>query len=196
MGSAITLSDGGVIGQVDFTNYMAETLQLVPDLVNAGDVDGTDELSSAEGLAAFLSRHEIQPPAAIRESDLVAVRELRAKVRGIFAASSVEHAAAVVNSLIADSGTSPHLTDHDGRWHIHYTSMNAPIADRLAAIIGMCLASILTETGIERLGVCAADDCEDVFIDTSKNRSRRFCGDTCSTRTNVAAYRARKTRRA
>ncbi|NEE27579.1 CGNR zinc finger domain-containing protein, partial [Streptomyces sp. SID7982] len=29
-------------------------------------------------------------------------------------------------------------------------------------------------------------------LDTSTNRSRRYCSDRCATRANVAAYRARK----
>ena len=32
----------------------------------------------------------------------------------------------------------------------------------------------------------------EVFIDTSTNRSRRYCSDRCATRANVAAYRARR----
>jgi predicted RNA-binding Zn ribbon-like protein len=43
-----------------------------------------------------------------------------------------------------------------------------------------------------RLQTCAAADCDDVLVDLSKNRSRRFCGTSCANRTNVAAYRARK----
>ncbi|WP_141743598.1 CGNR zinc finger domain-containing protein, partial [Streptomyces abyssalis] len=30
------------------------------------------------------------------------------------------------------------------------------------------------------------------YLDTSTNRSRRYCSDRCATRANVAAYRARK----
>ncbi|MDT4918514.1 MAG: hypothetical protein QOH89_3214, partial [Pseudonocardiales bacterium] len=44
---------------------------------------------------------------------------------------------------------------------------------------------------LDRLRVCAASDCEDVLIDLSKNRSRRFCDSGCGNRANVAAYRAR-----
>ena len=39
---------------------------------------------------------------------------------------------------------------------------------------------------------CAAPDCDDVLVDLSKNRSRRFCGTTCANRVNVAAFRARR----
>jgi predicted RNA-binding Zn ribbon-like protein len=45
---------------------------------------------------------------------------------------------------------------------------------------------------LARLRVCAADDCEDVVVDLSKNRSKRFCDGGCGNRANVAAYRARK----
>jgi predicted RNA-binding Zn ribbon-like protein len=31
-----------------------------------------------------------------------------------------------------------------------------------------------------------------VFIDTSVNRTRRYCSDRCASRANVTAYRARK----
>jgi predicted RNA-binding Zn ribbon-like protein len=46
---------------------------------------------------------------------------------------------------------------------------------------------------LDRLRICGADDCSDVVVDLSKNRSKRYC-DTgnCGNRTNVAAYRARK----
>ena len=37
-----------------------------------------------------------------------------------------------------------------------------------------------------------ATDCGDVLVDLTKNRSRRFCSLTCSNRTNVAAFRARR----
>ncbi len=34
--------------------------------------------------------------------------------------------------------------------------------------------------------------CRNAYLDTSTNRSRRYCSDRCATRANVAAYRARK----
>ena len=34
--------------------------------------------------------------------------------------------------------------------------------------------------------------CTNVYVDTSPNQSRRYCSDRCSSRANVAAYRARR----
>jgi len=46
--------------------------------------------------------------------------------------------------------------------------------------------------GFDALGVCAAVDCERVFANPAERRPRRFCTPKCSSRTRVAAYRARR----
>jgi predicted RNA-binding Zn ribbon-like protein len=56
----------------------------------------------------------------------------------------------------------------------------------------MGLATVLIEHGVERFGVCNAGDCDDVFVDSSRNRSRLHCSSTCSTREAVASYRRRQ----
>ena len=56
----------------------------------------------------------------------------------------------------------------------------------------MALVDVIRADEIERLKVCAGDDCEDVLVDLWKNRSRKFCDGGCGNRANVAAYRARK----
>ena len=77
-------------------------------------------------------------------------------------------------------------------WHVHATSDDAPLAERIAVEVGMALVDVIRAGETDRLKVCAGDDCEDLLIDLSKNRSRKFCDGTCGTRANVAAYRARK----
>ncbi|MGH3454660.1 MAG: CGNR zinc finger domain-containing protein, partial [Nocardioidaceae bacterium] len=54
------------------------------------------------------------------------------------------------------------------------------------------LATVACDLIPLRLGVCQAAGCEQVFVDTSPNQSRRYCSDRCSSRANVAAYRARR----
>ena len=43
-----------------------------------------------------------------------------------------------------------------------------------------------------RLGVCAAERCDRVYVDTSRNATRRFCSTACQSRTKAAAFRARR----
>ena len=45
---------------------------------------------------------------------------------------------------------------------------------------------------IQRLGICHADRCVDVYLDQSHNSSRRYCSSLCQTRTKVAAHRRRR----
>ena len=73
----------------------------------------------------------------------------------------------------------------------YVTGPNAPLADRIAADAAMAFLDLIRADALGRLRICAAEDCEDVLVDLSKNSSKRYC-DTgnCGNRTNVAAYRA------
>jgi predicted RNA-binding Zn ribbon-like protein len=125
--------------------------------------------------------------------DLEEVHALRPRLRAVWAARDMRTAAAVVNGMVAEAGALPQLTDHDGYgWHLHWTAPSARLAQRLAADAGMGLAEVLREDGTARLRDCEAPECDAVFVDLSRNRSRRYC-DTgnCGNRLHVAAYRAR-----
>ena len=54
---------------------------------------------------------------------------------------------------------------------------------------GLALALGSDRSG--RLGVCAADPCDRVFTDTSRNGGRRFCSTRCQNRVKAAAHRHR-----
>lgn len=99
-------------------------------------------------------------------------------------------AVAALNDLLAAYPIRPRLTDHDGAWHLHLAAGGSPVEQLGAAALG--LAQFVTEHGIGRLGRCAAGDCDHVYLDTSTNHSRRYCGERCASRANVAAYRARR----
>jgi predicted RNA-binding Zn ribbon-like protein len=45
--------------------------------------------------------------------------------------------------------------------------------------------------GTDRFGVCSADDCRDVFIDVSRNHSRKHCSERCTNREGVRSFRRR-----
>ena len=56
----------------------------------------------------------------------------------------------------------------------------------------MAMVDVIRADEMARLDICAADDCDDVVLDLSRNRSRRYCSTTCGNREAVAAYRARQ----
>jgi predicted RNA-binding Zn ribbon-like protein len=84
------------------------------------------------------------------------------------------------------------VTNHDGTVHLHYWADTDPLTAQLGATVSMALSLLVCTQGRERLGICAAEDCADCYVDTSRNRSRRYCSETCASRTTVSAYRARR----
>ncbi len=132
----------------------------------------------------------------IEERDVAPLRRLRRELRAIFEASdagSEEDVVALVNALLSKYPVSPHIAGHDSQsWHLHVAERGSSVAALITAECIMGLAMLVVDFGPTRLGVCSADKCDNVFVDTSPNQSRRYCSDRCSSRANVAAYRARR----
>ena len=76
--------------------------------------------------------------------------------------------------------------------HLHVATESASVAELLVGESLLGLATLVCDLGPTRLGVCSPAPCTNVVVDTSPNRSRRYCSDRCSSRANVAAYRARQ----
>jgi predicted RNA-binding Zn ribbon-like protein len=183
---------------VNFSHYSEAPIRFAADLVNTGPLDESyfEDLGTVADLRAFLTASNILDAGdseALTEGDLEAFRRLRAQLVDIFLASDESTAARGVNQILDECRSVPHLTDHDdGPLHLHYAAPGATPAQKAGAASAMGLALVLVEDGLNRFGVCASDDCIDVFVDTSKNSCRRFCSDKCSNRTAVAAHRARE----
>ncbi|MGV9313026.1 CGNR zinc finger domain-containing protein [Streptomyces sp. NPDC003691] len=138
------------------------------------------------------------------EADVPRFRAVRTKLRAVFTAADEgdeTRAVDLLNSLLLEFPVSPQISGHeqrdtDGRpdWHMHLAEHPSNATTGYAAIAAMGLAIHLTEYGVDRLGICRAAPCRNAYLDTSTNRSRRYCSDRCATRANVAAYRARKRR--
>ena len=178
---------------MDFGHYNDLAVQAAADLVNTiGSFTGTELMPTAEDARLFLAERDFSFADELRESDMPEIREVRDRLREVFFAEDDQVAVRRLNQLLDDLELSPFLTDHDGHWHLHYARDDTSVGRRTAAAMAMGVAAMVAEHGFSRVGTCAADDCNDVFIDTSRNHSRRFCGEGCSSRTNVAAFRARR----
>ncbi|MGC0420695.1 CGNR zinc finger domain-containing protein [Embleya sp. AB8] len=156
---------------------------------------GEDVLRSPEDVLALIAPVRRIPP-RVTDGDVTRLRSVRIRLRAVFAdaaAGREADAIATLNGLLAEFPVHPRLTGHDASpWHLHLAGDAVGAAEGFAAIAGMGLAVQLTTHGIDRLGVCQAPPCRNVFLDLSANRSRRHCSDRCSSRANVALYRARR----
>ena len=178
-----------------FNHDTEHSLACVVDLVNSAPGPGTeDELPDVDALHDFVLKHDVSDVGRLTVRDVDAVHALRERIRPVFESESDAAAAALVNRLVAEAPVIPRLTDHDGyAWHMHYFAPGASLAEHLAVDCGMALAHVLAAAERERLRRCEAPDCDQVLVDLSRNRSKRYCdARTCGNRLHVAAYRERQ----
>ncbi|SDK99759.1 Conserved protein containing a Zn-ribbon-like motif, possibly RNA-binding [Nonomuraea maritima] len=118
-----------------------------------------------------------------------------ARLRAVFAAvadGDVDGAAERVNALLAETQARPLLERHDGEpWHLHFHGSPGTTAGDWAASCATGLAIVLGGEFHDRLGVCTAPSCDRVYVDVSRNGTRRFCSTACQNRVKTAAFRAR-----
>ncbi|MGP3969600.1 CGNR zinc finger domain-containing protein [Streptomyces sp. 6N223] len=173
-------------------------------LVNTEEpLRGTDALTSVDAVRALFGEAQ-QAARRAGDADVARLRGVRTRLRAVFAAAAEGdevRAVDLLNALLLEYPASPQISGHDyldeagrPRWHLHLAEHPSNATAGYAAIACMGLAFQLTDLGVDRLGICEALPCRNAYIDTSTNRSKRYCSDRCATRSNVAAYRARKRR--
>lgn len=158
----------------------------------ANTASDPDTLRTPEDLVRFLDEQGWFGERVGDAAELDAVRALRPRLRELWALEE-EELVPELNAILTEAEALPQLVEHDGLgWHVHAVPQNAPLATRMAVEAVMALIDVVRSGELDRLKRCAADDCDDLVIDLSRNRSRRFCESGCGNRENVRAYRDRK----
>lgn len=182
--------------QSHFDADQIEAMAGCVEFINTGRARAGDGLRGLADLQAMADKYAF---AGVRGTarDLPSAREYRARLDAIVAsceARDEDAAITQINDLLSQTGASPQIVAHDGRGpHLHVSRPSAPLASRMAAHFAMGLAWLVVAGEARRISSCESPDCRNVFVDLSKNRSRRYCDSrTCGNRLHVAAYRARK----
>ncbi|MGY1827513.1 MULTISPECIES: CGNR zinc finger domain-containing protein [unclassified Blastococcus] len=174
---------------MDYDTYGSTAVELAIDLANA-------DLEPDDGVALFLASHGEWFTAGtsldLSSSDVEKAAVTARLVRAVALAESQADVLTRLNELLALARPRPYATDHDGELHLHYARPDAPALEQLTTTVAMGLSQVVVQHGWQRLGVCSAEGCDDVYVDTSRNASRRYCSNTCASRSTVAAYRARQ----
>ncbi|SCG19725.1 Putative stress-induced transcription regulator [Micromonospora echinofusca] len=174
-----------------FTHDMECSLTAVAALVNTAGRDG-EGLPDVAALDAHFVAHAYSGRHEHTEDELRAVRDLRPRLRRVWYADT-EGIVTIVNELLREYDALPQLITHDDEpYHFHAVPRDAPLATRMAVEAAMALADLVRAGELRRLRICDHPDCENVLVDLSKNRSRRFCDAGCGNRAAVTAYRARR----
>jgi predicted RNA-binding Zn ribbon-like protein len=171
---------------VDVIRYAEQSAALL----NA-DIDGVDAL-----VAHLAGRDWLHPQ--VTDRDCMLLRRFQRELRPVFDAAAAGSPREVVdglNDLLVRHPVTPQITGHapdEGHLHLHAAARTASVAELLVGEALLGLAHLVCDLGPARLGTCAASPCTNVYVDTSPNASRRYCSERCSSRANVAAYRARQ----
>ena len=183
---------------IDFTNTVGSRGAAREEHFNAyGDVVAWAE---ARGVVTRAESKRLRAGAERRPRDarealmlLVALRESLYRVIAAAGAGRAAPAAdlARVNAAVAAASAGAHLAPRRGRLVLAY---DPPAADSLSQPIATpvvrAAVDLLTGGALERVRTCADDSCAWLFLDTTRNRTRRWCDmKMCGNRNKVRRFR-------
>jgi predicted RNA-binding Zn ribbon-like protein len=167
-----------------FNPYGGSAARVAAGLVNIGDALASElvEMMRAEGMTL----------ATLSPAQATAVADWGRRLRPVFAERDLDKQVDLVNGLLADSACRPFISSHDDLPpHLHYASESDDRVRRVQAYTAGGLAHLVCDDP-GRIGACAREDCETVYVDTSRNGRRRYCSTRCATRVHVAEHRDRQ----
>jgi len=193
-------------GQVLFDSHVANLLtttvllanRLCPGLDGARPVaaPADDEALRTAVRDVLGERGYVLRPRSVSAGDAGRISEAVTVARRVIAAieaGDLAAAARLTNELLFETGARPQLDpDDDGRWGLHFHGPDDGLGVGWSAGIAAGLAMALGTPDAGRLGVCSAESCDRVYLDTSRNGGRQFCSTRCQNRTKAAAHRARR----
>jgi predicted RNA-binding Zn ribbon-like protein len=180
---------------MDTVRQAADPVEVAVGLLNTWDTydDPPEHLSEAEVLRRLLRRFGYDQAAAkVTEADVEWARGVRDRLRGAFEARNEDEAVATLNDVLAETDARPRLVRRGPGWRFEYGPPPGEGAAFLAPLAATALLEAIRDEGWERFGICSAGPCTCVYVDRSRNRSRRYCCQLCADRASQAAYRARK----
>jgi predicted RNA-binding Zn ribbon-like protein len=145
-----------------------------------------------EELEAICRHHDVVIVRRATKADVRLVQSVVERWRGVVDAGSDQERADRLNALLSDYAAYPRLSNHAGTgWHVHYRDPDVSLGRVVAALVTVGTTLHLAGRGMHRLGRCAADDCDQIIVDVSRNGRQRYCSPTCSNRDAVRRHRAR-----
>jgi predicted RNA-binding Zn ribbon-like protein len=185
---------------LDFANTLGDRPDESPheeDLHTYADLVAWSE---AAGILSTDDAAEMEREAARRPADaeraFAAVIALREAIYRLFSAIAARAEPPVddldaVNRAIATATAHGHLAPVHGHFHWQWEH-DASVLDSMIWPVAWSVAELLLSEELHRVHECAGPDCGWLFMDTSKNGSRRWCSmETCGNRAKARRHRAR-----
>jgi predicted RNA-binding Zn ribbon-like protein len=169
------------------------------DRPKGGPVVEQEKLATPEAVIDWAKAAGIATEADVRRwrnQDLApllpSAHELRDAIFRIF----YEHASgdrpkesnlAVLNSMLREAGQNREIADCGGEFRKEWKNSADP--RRILWQVAESAGRLLTSNAVERVKFCGSDTCRWLFVDTSKNHTRRWCEmRVCGNRAKVRRY--------
>ena len=157
-----------------------------------------DRLDDPRWLEGYLGRWVSKPDRLDRGTARHALRDLREAMRAIVDPLVCQRKAraddlARLNALFETVPYVRRVEAAGGKLALVEVPVGGPLEIALASI-ARSFAATLAEADISRLKICQNKDCLWVFLDGSRNKSRRWCETTCGNLMKVRRFRQRRKR--
>lgn len=179
-----------------------DLLRVGTDLVNL--LTGTESAGRDWQPPTGMERRQALGAALVRDGHVPEVTEederlltrFAVEARHVFEAieaDDLDEAGSKVNALLEWCQPQPRLDRFGHEWHMHFHGPTSDLGVGWAAGCAAALTMAIGSTGAGRLGICGAPRCDRVYVDHSKNGTRRFCGTPCQNRVKNAIHRRSRT---
>lgn len=187
---------------LDFTNTVSDrgAEQPVERLGSYGDFLAWAQQAGAVTARAArgLLREAAARPAGARQvlADAIRLREALYRVFNAVSAGRVPRASdlAIVNAAVPAAFERSRLVASPGGFTLAADVSTDDLAAPLTPIVRSAVDLLTSPSEVERVRTCAAVTCAWLFLDTTKNRARRWCDmKVCGNREKVRRFRGAQT---
>ncbi len=174
-GGSLCLDFTNTVSHRQLPRHRAEHLGTYSDLVAFAEQSKLIPPKLAASLRARAARNPAEARSAFRRSILL--REVLYRAFSAMAAGKparpedVQH----INDFALDALNHRQLTRTNGNYRWEWQSNGGDPLERLLWPIAESAAGLLTSEARAAIRECGAPDCEWLFLDQSRNRSRRWC---------------------
>ena len=174
-GGALCLDFANTVSHRQFPQRRAEHLNNYADLVTFAEQSKLLPPRLAASLRARASRNPAEAGSAFRRS--IDLREALYRAFSAIAAGKHARRAEVhqINHFALEALKHRKLTRTNGDYRWQWQISGSNLLDRILWPIAESAANLLTTKDHAAIRECGAPDCEWLFLDHSRNRSRRWC---------------------
>jgi hypothetical protein len=155
--------------------------------------DGVEELRErAEAVPGLW----LTPGRPFTDKETRGIAKVAEELHAVFASAQdgdLDGAARLLNAMIVRYDARPTLLRHDNEpWHLHFHGPGVGVVESIGGATSVALAFVLGSEYADRIGMCSAPSCDRVYVDVSRNGTKRFCSTACQNRVKAASFRARQ----